>query len=122
MQLLVIVDYLDLPGVAITPDETDPPSLVDANAMLPKPVAAKGLRTVAGRYPQIVETASRVDCNRPGPSPFLDLHGQPANGMACEDGCRALAGKALDHESDVTIAVTSCQVSGKPAGQRSRRR
>ena len=98
MQLLAIVDYLDLPSVAITPDETDPPLLVDANAMLPKPVAAKGLQTVAGRYPQIVETASRVDCNQPGPSPFLDLHGQPANGMACEDGRRALACKALDHE------------------------
>ena len=78
MQLLVIVENLGVPGVAITPDETEPSLLVDANAMLAKPVATKSFQPVAGRDPQIVETASRVDCNQPGPGTLLDLRGQPA--------------------------------------------
>ena len=91
----MIVDYLDLPGVAITPDETDPPLLVDANAMLTKSVAAKGLQTVAGRDPRIIETASRVDCNRPGPSPFIEIGGQ-ARERHCKMAAERLPG--LDHE------------------------
>jgi len=55
----VIVDNLDLPGVAITPDEADTPLLVDANAMLPKSVATKGFQPVAGRDPQIIWAALR---------------------------------------------------------------
>ena len=73
----MIVENLDVPGVAITPDETEPPFLVDANAMLAKPIATKSFQPVAGRDPQIVEAASRVDCDQPGPGPLLDLRGQP---------------------------------------------
>ena len=94
---LVIVDNLNLPCVAIAPDETNAPLLVDANAMLPKSVATRSFEPVAGRDPQIIEASGRVDRNQFGPSPLLDLHGQPANGIACEDGRNAFTGKALDH-------------------------
>ena len=93
----MIVDNLDLPGVTVTPNDVDTPLLVDANAMLPKSVVTKSFQPVAGRYPQIIEAASRVDCKQLGTSTLLDLRGQPANGIACEDGRCALTGKALDH-------------------------
>ena len=93
----MIVNDLDLPYVAIAPDETYAPLLIDANAVLPKSVATKHFQPVAGRNSQIIETASRVDRNQLGPSPLLDLHGYPSNGVACKDGRSALAGKTLDH-------------------------
>ena len=48
-------------------------------------------------YKTAIEAASRVDCKQLGTSTLLDLRGQPANGIACEDGRCALTGKALDH-------------------------
>lgn len=97
MWLLVIVNNLDVPGIAITPVETNAPLRVDANAMLPKPVPAKNFQPVAGRDPQVIEATSRINRDQLGASPLLDLQGQSANGMACKDGRRILAGKALDH-------------------------
>ena len=97
MWLLVIVNNLDLPGIAITQGETNAPLRVDANAMLPKPVPAQNFQPVAGRDPQVIEVTSRVNRDQFGTSPLLNLRGQSANGMACEDGRSVLAGKTLDH-------------------------
>ena len=97
MWLLVIVDNLDLPGVAITPNKADTPLFVDTNAMLPKLAATKSFQPVAGRDLQIIDATSGVDCKQLGTSPLLDLCGQPANRIASEDGRSALTGKALDH-------------------------
>ena len=69
MQLLMIVENLDLPCVAITPGKADTPLLVDANAMFPKSVAAKSFQPVAGRDPQIIEAASRINRKQPGTGP-----------------------------------------------------
>ena len=93
----MVVDDLDLPGIAVAPYETDAPLLVDANAVLPPAVAPQGFQPVAGRRPQIFEPSGRLDRQEPGPRPPLDLHGQAANGMARENGCGALVGEALDH-------------------------
>lgn len=64
MWLLVMVNILDFPGIAITPGEAKAPMRVDANAMLPKPVSAKNVQPVAGRDPQVIEATSlaRVRC------------------------------------------------------------
>ena len=72
--------------------------LVDANAMLPKSVATKSFQPVAGRDPQIIEAASRIDCKQLGTGPLLDLHGEPANSIANEDSRSAFTGEGLDHE------------------------
>ena len=91
------VHNLDLPSIAIAPSEADAPLVVDANAVLPGSVATKILRSVAGRDPQVVKAAGSFDCNQPCPNPVLDLHWQPANGMACEDGRGTLAGETPCH-------------------------
>ena len=94
----MIVDDLDLPSVAITPDKADTPLLVDANAMVPKSVATKSFQPVARRDSQIIKATSRIDCKQPGTGPLLDLHGEPANSIASEDSRSALTGKGFDHE------------------------
>jgi hypothetical protein len=58
----MIVDDLNVPGFAITPHKTDPPLIVNANAILTFTVAVQSLQTIAGQYTQIVELLRRVDC------------------------------------------------------------
>ena len=82
MWLLVTVNDLDLPGIAITPGEANAPLRVGANAVLPKPAPAKNFQPVAGRDPQVIEATGRIDHDQLGTSPLLDLRGQSANGMA----------------------------------------
>ena len=57
----MVVDDLDVPGFAITPYETDPPLVVDANAVLLFPITSQALQAVARREPQIVQAGGRIE-------------------------------------------------------------
>ena len=46
---LVIVDNLDIIGIAVVPTKTEPPLVVDANAVLPLSVGSQGLQSIPGR-------------------------------------------------------------------------
>ncbi len=93
----MVIDDLDLPGIAVAPYQADTPLLVDANTVPSPSISPQGFQPVAGRRPQIVEPPSRVDRQELGPRPPLDLHRQASDGMAREDGRGALVGEALDH-------------------------
>jgi hypothetical protein len=56
----VIVDDFDGMRLALLPDKADPPLVVDADRMLPGPVASQGLKPVARRRAQIIQPASRM--------------------------------------------------------------
>jgi hypothetical protein len=49
----VIVDDLNVVGVAVFPTETDSPPFVDPNAMLPSTSIRELLQAIAGRNPQV---------------------------------------------------------------------
>lgn len=53
----VVIDDLHIERIAIAPNETDPPLIVDTDAVLPRAVSSQGLQTVARRRPQVVEGA-----------------------------------------------------------------
>jgi len=59
-----MVDDLDIPAFAITPNKADAPLIVDANTDLTLAVAVQRLQTVAGRHAQIVESLRGVDCKK----------------------------------------------------------
>jgi len=46
---LVIVDNLDIVGIAVVPAKTEPPLVVDANAVLALSVGSQWLQPVPGR-------------------------------------------------------------------------
>jgi len=50
---LVVVNDLDLIGIAISPFAANPPSIVDPDTVLPFPVARKLLESVARRQAQV---------------------------------------------------------------------
>lgn len=56
----MIVDDLHLVGVAITPDEADPPLRVDANAVLP-PTSPNEFLETGGWHTQILRRFGRVE-------------------------------------------------------------
>jgi hypothetical protein len=56
----VVVDDLDLMRVAVPPLETDPPLVVDPNAVLPHPLPRELLEPIPGRYSKIVEGLSGI--------------------------------------------------------------
>jgi hypothetical protein len=55
----VIVDDFHLMGVVIAPEEADPPTLVDADAVLAGPVALERLQMISGRAPKILQSPGK---------------------------------------------------------------
>jgi len=57
----MVINDLDIPGVLVAPDKADAPLVVDADAVLPFPVAFQRFKAVAGRGTKIVENCRRID-------------------------------------------------------------
>jgi len=57
----VIVRYLDTLGVAVVPDEANPPLIVDPDTVLTFAIAFQRFKTVGGRYPQIIQSSGIVE-------------------------------------------------------------
>jgi hypothetical protein len=49
----MIVYNLNFKGIGFNPKEANPPLVVDANAVLPHPIAAKSFQSVSGDFSQI---------------------------------------------------------------------
>jgi hypothetical protein len=56
----MMVDDLDFVCVPISPQEAEPKSIVDSDAVLSVPVALESLQAVAGEEGQVLESMSRV--------------------------------------------------------------
>lgn len=103
----MVIDDLDVPGFAVSPNEANAPLLVDPNAVLSLPVAAQGFQAIAGRRPQIVNLLCRIDCDKLRARSPLDLPWQITNGVAGEDRRGAFVGEALDHDEAYHNSVRS---------------
>jgi hypothetical protein len=57
----VIIDNLNLTCVAIFPDKTNAPLIVDANAVLPNPITPECFEPIVGRHSQKTQVARRVN-------------------------------------------------------------
>lgn len=101
----MVIDDLDVPGFAVSPDEADAPLLVDPNAVLSLPVIAQSFQAIAGRRPQIVESLRRIDCDKLRARSPLDLRWQITDGVAGEDRRGAFVGEALDHDESYHNSV-----------------
>ena len=93
----MVVNDLDLPCFTIAPRETDTPSFVDTNAVVPAAVALQRLKPITGRCSQIIQSAGGLERQEFRPHPRLYPQWQPTNGMASEDGGTAFVDEALDH-------------------------
>ena len=97
----MVIDNRQIVGVAVTPRETDPPLIVDADAVLRGSIAAQFLKAVAGRDAKIVESLRRVDRNEFAKHRAPQLGRESAHWLAGEEAFGVAVAKALDHRSDV---------------------
>jgi hypothetical protein len=54
----VVVNNFNLLGMAISPDKTDPPLVINANAVLPQPIATQCLQAIGSKNPRLVAACS----------------------------------------------------------------
>src|SRR5215472_368850 len=60
----VVVDDLNLVGVALVPHETDPPPVIDANAVLTLPVTTQCLQSIARWSGQVAQFLRLMDLSQ----------------------------------------------------------
>ncbi len=72
----MIVDNLDVEGVTIAPDKTDPPLVVDANTVLARTIAGQTFQAIARRNVQIVQSGRAVKHSQLASGDSLNLSRQ----------------------------------------------
>src|SRR6185437_4847178 len=106
----MIVHDFRVPRLAVAPDKTDPPLLVDADAVLPGPVALEPFQAVAGRIAQVVHRCCRIERMQFCLRPLLDLRWQSFDAKPGKNRCRALVGKGSDHGESVPVYGTIVKI------------
>ena len=96
---LVVVDDLHIVRIPIAPDETDPPLVVDPDAVLTSASTREGLQAVAGRCPQVVQGAGVMEMQQlPVADPQDLLRDAPAR-AARPSGTRGLVPERPDADA-----------------------
>ena len=98
----MIVYNLNVVGVTCTPSEANPPLLINADAVLPFPVAAQGFKTVTWRYAQLVQVGCRVQHPQFPHSHPLDALRQLARMQAIVELLRLGTSERPNHGAIVT--------------------
>nr|WP_310778989.1 hypothetical protein [Candidatus Palauibacter scopulicola] len=93
----MVVDDLDVVRVSGAPEETDPPLLVDANAVLIGPIALQFLQPIARRHPEIRKINGRVEHPELSERASLNVRRQSRNGTALEEALGITVAESLDH-------------------------
>lgn len=93
----MIVNNLDLEGIAVPPSKTDSPLVIDANTVLAGAIAFELLQAVAGRYAEIFELLGRVHYAELPEHESMELGGEAPDALAPEQPLRVAIGEARDH-------------------------
>ena len=92
----MIVDYLHIPGITVSPSKTDPPLFVDPDAVLTLSITLQCLQTVARRRAQVVQRSRPMEIQELSTRDALDL--MPARDRIFRKKPFGIAvPKALDH-------------------------
>jgi hypothetical protein len=93
----VIVDDLDVVGVAVLPAEADSPLVIDANAVLSGAVPLELFQAIARWNPKVVELLRGVHSNQFAKHGALELSRVSPDGLPAEQALGVAVGEALDH-------------------------
>lgn len=103
----MIINDLDLMGIAFPPSEADAPLIVDTDTVLPFAVAYQLLQAVGRGDAQVVERFRSIQeqefsQRRPAQRP-----GEPRLSFAEEDALGLLVAEAADHASMITLRANN---------------
>lgn len=92
----MIIRDLNLMGTVSQPDETDPPLVVDSNAVLSRAISFEFLQAISGRSQHILEVGGAVQ-HRELPLGSLPNIGELFDVLSCKQQLRLLVPKTSDH-------------------------
>ncbi len=95
----MVIDDLNVEHIALLPYETDAPLIVDANTVLPLPVALEQLQPVAGDGSQIPELPSGIEHPQFAESYVLDSL-KLLDSLAVKESLSIDRAEGPDHSSD----------------------
>ena len=107
----MVVNDLNVNGIGLRPAETDPPLVVFPNAVLPRPIAAQGFKTVSRNRAQVRQFPGGVNviqfplCRRSNP---LEL---PAE-FASTNLVGFFVAEGPDHSSSILPALNAKRQTG----------
>jgi len=107
----VIIDDLDVKGVTVTPPETDPPLLVDPNAVLALSIALQSLELIRAWNRKVLQISCRVQLLQLHQRPLLNVARKSLGVLPTPDPLGFLAAKGLDHLRIVTRVVSNVKRS-----------
>jgi hypothetical protein len=95
--VLVIVNDLNLVGIAILPAKADAPLLVHANTVLAGAIASELLQSIARRHAEVVELLGRVHRHQFAQHRALEIRGIAPDWFASEQSLGITIGEGVDH-------------------------
>ena len=93
----MIINNLDLEGIAVSPAKTDSPLVIDANTVLAGAVAFELLQAVAGWDPEIVELLGGIHDAELPEHESVEFGRKASDAFALEQSLRVAIGEAQDH-------------------------
>jgi hypothetical protein len=95
--MLVIVDDLDLVGVAILPAKADAPLLVHTNTVLANSIAPELLQPITRRHAKVAELLGRVHHHKFAQHRALEIRRISSDGLASEQSLGIAIGEGVNH-------------------------
>jgi hypothetical protein len=97
----VIVHDLDIFSASVCPTEAQAELIVYPDALLPGAITFQGFESIAGRHPQIVQSARDLQLPQFASRHVCDVR-EPTDSLASRKSLRVGALERLDHEWIVT--------------------
>jgi len=93
----MVVNNLDAVRMPVLPDKANAPLVVDANAVLARPIAFEGFEAVSGWHAQIIQSLGRRELDEFSERHSLNPGGKTPRPVALPNPLRLFATKALNH-------------------------
>jgi len=104
---LVVVNDLDVSGLSSLPRETNPPLLVDSNAVLALPVSLELLKTVPGRYSKVLNGIGGINEKELDEGQSVKLSRESLGPLSFENRLGHGTLEAANHDLIVTPCVNN---------------
>src|SRR6185437_7541207 len=101
----MVVDDFDFMAIAVPPEETDAPLVVDPDAVPAFAVAFQGFQAIRGRNTKIFQGRRSIEHAELAARDLLDIGRQLPGSHSAPDLLRLLVGKAPDHGVIITQYV-----------------
>jgi hypothetical protein len=93
----MIVNDLNLGGIANLPPKADAPSLVHANTVLSGAITPELLQSIARRHAEVVELLGRIHRHQFAQHRALEIRRIASDGLASEQSLGIAIGECVDH-------------------------